>query len=70
MVACIVLQALVCVQGKREDVDRLLPRLSAGLAMVLALRCLLAGTTWPWLWLSLAFAGVAHAWDMLRRERG
>ena len=69
MVACIVLQALLCMQRPRDEVDRQLPRLSAALGVVFALRCLMLGTTWPWLWLSLACGGLAYAWNALRRER-
>lgn len=44
-----------------------LVNLASGLCLMCALRVALSGSAWPWIAGWLAVAGLAHAWDMVRR---
>lgn len=45
----------------------LLPNMGAGLCLMAALRCSLAGADWPWIAAWVCGSGLAHAWDLKRR---
>ena len=69
VIACIVLEVLALAALRRHNLQRALPSLLAGLAMALALRCARFGSAWPWVWLCIAAAGVAHTVEVMRRWR-
>ena len=69
VIACIVLEALALVLRRPGVLRSALPSLAAGLAMALALRFALTGAVWPWVWVCLAAAGVAHGVEVMRRWR-
>lgn len=48
----------------------LLPNLTAGLSLMVALRASIAGAGWAWVAAGLLAAGLAHALDVRRRWRG
>ena len=69
VLACIVLELLALAVLRSHSLRRALPSLGAGLAMALALRCALFGSAWPWVWLCMAAAGMAHTAEVTRRWR-
>lgn len=66
LAAVILLEVLLLAWRAPHRLGAALPGLGAGLALALALRCVLTGTVWPWLPLCLLAAGAAHAVDMQR----
>lgn len=69
VIGCIVLEALALTFRRPGAVRSALPSLGAGLAMALALRFALTDAVWPWVWVCLAAAGVAHGFEVMRRWR-
>ncbi len=55
--------------GSSLSVARLLPNITAGIALMLALRASLAGAPWMWMALALLAALAAHLTDLAMRIR-
>ena len=69
VIVCILLEALALRWRRPLALQAALPSLGAGLALALALRFALVDAVWPWVWVCMTAAGVAHGFDVLRRWR-
>jgi len=74
IVGVLLVEAVLLTWWHRRRAQGLAPRrfaasLAAGLFLVLALRCVLTGSPWPWAAALLAAGGLAHAVDLWQRWR-
>lgn len=56
--------------GRGLSPRALLPNLAAGAFLLLALRAVLGGQSWPWVAAALSAAGLAHLFDLRGRWPG
>jgi tetrahydromethanopterin S-methyltransferase subunit D len=68
-IAWILVEIAVLALRRPAGLRTALPNLCAGLGLALALRAAVTDAGGQWVLLFMAAAGVAHAWEMLARER-